>query len=295
MDKDFLLMENAKKVFGESMGEKGLCIGPDDARRQLPLIKWPGGKRALARSILEFVPEAFGTYFEPFFGGGAVFFALQPLNAVLSDANEELINAYIHIRDNPEALAHALRSLKNSECDYYKVRSTAPRTQLRKAARLLYLTRLSFNGIHRVNLRGEFNVPYGYKTHLTTIDEEHLHFASSALKGTKLVAGDFEATTRDADKGDVVYFDPPYTVAHGLNGFVKYNERIFSWSDQERLAEHARTLARLGCRVIVSNADHESIHTLYRGFRCHIIKRPSVIAASSSHRRQITECVFSLG
>lgn len=277
------------------MGERGVCIGAEDARRRLPLIKWPGGKRALVGSILQFIPEKFGTYFEPFFGGGAVFFALQPSSAVLSDANEELINAYTHVRDNPEALADALRSLKNSERDYYKIRATEPRTQLHKAARLLYLTRLSFNGIHRVNLRGEFNVPYGYKTHLTTIDEEHLYLASSALMGAKLLAGDFEENTQNADKGDVIYFDPPYTVAHGLNGFVKYNERIFSWSDQERLAEHVRTLANRGCSVIVSNADHESIHTLYRGFRCHIIKRPSVIAASSSHRRQITECVFSLG
>jgi DNA adenine methylase len=277
------------------MGEEVVCIEAADARRQLPLIKWPGGKRALVGSILQFVPAKFGTFFEPFFGGGAVFFALQPSNAVLSDANKELINAYTQVRDNPEALAHALKSLKNSERDYYKIRATAPRTSLHKAARLLYLTRLSFNGIHRVNLRGEFNVPYGYKTHLATIDEEHLYFASSALRGAKLMAGDFEANTRVASKGDVVYFDPPYTVAHGLNGFVKYNERIFSWSDQERLAEHARTLANRGCRVVVSNADHESIHALYRGFRCHIIKRSSVIAASSSHRRQITECVFSLG
>lgn len=277
------------------MGGKGICIEAAGARYPRPLIKWPGGKRALVGSILQFIPKKFGTYFEPFFGGGAVFFALQPSSAVLSDANEELINAYTQVRDNPQALAHALRSLKNSEHDYYKIRATAPRTELHKAARLIYLTRLSFNGIHRVNLRGEFNVPYGYKTHLTTIDEEHLYLASSALRDAKLMAGDFEANTRDASKGDVIYFDPPYTVAHGLNGFVKYNERIFSWSDQERLAEYARTLANRGCRVIVSNADHESIHALYCGFRCHIIKRPSVIAASSSHRRQITECVFSLG
>lgn len=277
------------------MGGKGICIEAAGARHPRPLIKWPGGKRALVGSILQFIPKKFGTYFEPFFGGGAVFFALQPSGAVLSDANEELINAYTQVRDNPDALARALRSLKNSEHDYYKIRATAPRTQLHKAARLIYLTRLSFNGIHRVNLRGEFNVPYGYKTHLTTIDEEHLYLASSALRDAKLMSGDFEANTRDARNGDVVYFDPPYTVAHGLNGFVKYNERIFSWSDQERLAEYASTLANRGCRVIVSNADHESLHALYRGFQCHIIKRPSVIAASSSHRRQITECVFTLG
>lgn len=267
----------------------------DDARSYLPLIKWPGGKRALVGSIRQFFPDTFGTYYEPFFGGGAVFFSMQPKKAVLSDANAELINAYVQVRDNSEALVQVLKSLKNSEIDYYAVRAMSPRTPIRKAARLLYLTRLSFNGIHRVNLRGEFNVPYGYKTHLATVDEEHLVRISSALKGASLVSGDFEENTKKASAGDVVYFDPPYTVAHGLNGFVKYNERIFSWNDQVRLAEHARTLAKRGCRVVISNADHQSLHELYKGFHCHIIERPSVIAASSNHRRQITECVFSLG
>lgn len=267
----------------------------EEAGRHLPLIKWPGGKRALVGSILQYIPESYGTYYEPFFGGGAVFFALQPASAVLADSNVELINAYVQVRDNPKSLVGILSSLKNTEQDYYAVRSKSPRTPVRKAARILYLTRLSFNGIHRVNLRGKFNVPYGYKTHLPIIDEEHLYRTSSALKAAKLIAGDFEENTKNASRGDVIYFDPPYTVAHGLNGFVKYNERIFSWADQERLAEHARDLARRGCRVVVSNADHQSIHQLYKGFRCQIIERPSVIAASSAHRRQITECIFSLG
>lgn len=267
----------------------------DDARRHLPLIKWPGGKRALAGSILKYVPEQFGTYYEPFLGGGAVFFALRPESSVLSDANVDLINAYIQVRDNAEALARVLKSFKNSESDYYAIRATSPRTPVRKAARMLYLARLSFNGIHRVNLRGEFNVPYGYKTHLTAFDEDHLFSTSNALRTAEFRTGDFEHTTRNAALGDVVYFDPPYTVAHGLNGFVKYNERIFSWHDQERLAEHATALAERGCRVIVSNADHQSIHKLYKGFSCELIERPSVIAASSTHRRTITECIFVLG
>lgn len=267
----------------------------NEARPHQPLIKWPGGKRALAGSILKYVPEQFGTYYEPFMGGGAVFFALRPGSAVLSDANVDLINAYIQIRDNAEALARVLKSFKNSESDYYAIRATSPRTPVRKAARMLYLARLSFNGIHRVNLRGEFNVPYGYKTHLTAIDEDHLFSTSNALRTAEIRSGDFEHTTRDAAPGDVVYFDPPYTVAHGLNGFVKYNERIFSWHDQKRLAEHANALAKRGCRVIVSNADHQSIHELYKGFNCELIERPSVIAASSAHRRTITECIFVLG
>lgn len=267
----------------------------NEAQRKQPLIKWPGGKRALAASILRYVPERFGKYYEPFLGGAAVFFALRPESAVLSDANVELMNAYVQVRDNAEGLARVLRSFKNSESDYYAIRAKSPRTPVRKAARMLYLARLSFNGIHRVNLRGEFNVPYGYKTHLTAIDEDHLFSTSNALRTAELRSGDFERTTQDAAHGDVVYFDPPYTVAHGLNGFVKYNERIFSWHDQERLAEYAEALAKRGCRVIVSNADHQSIHKLYKRFRCEVIERPSVIAASSAHRRMITECIFALG
>lgn len=268
------------------------AINPRTCR---PLFKWPGGKRTLAAKILDFFPTSFGKYYEPFFGGGAVFFALRPQTAVLSDANAELVNAYIQVRDNPEALLKVLKTYKNSEEDYYAIRSQSPRSDIRKAARLLYLTRFSFNGIHRVNLRGEFNVPYGRKTHLPSVDEIQLLDASTALQGKKFLTGDFEATTAEASKGDVIYFDPPYTVAHANNGFVKYNERIFSWKDQERLANHARKLAGLGCRVVVSNADHPSVHELYRGAECHIIERPSVIAASSKHRRQITESIFVLG
>jgi DNA adenine methylase len=260
-----------------------------------PLIKWPGGKRALAQRILQFVPSTFGTYYEPFFGGGAVFFSLQPRRAVLSDANPELINAYVQIRDAQEELLRSLRKLKNTEADYYAVRDSAPRTPINRASRMLYLTRLSFNGIHRVNLKGEFNVPYGYKTHLDPVDEEHLLSVAKTLKQADLRIGDFEGITGNAESGDVLYFDPPYTVAHANNGFVKYNERIFSWQDQERLAAHARTLADRGCRVIISNADHPSLRKLYEGFDCHVVKRFSVIAASGSHRREITECIFVLG
>jgi DNA adenine methylase len=260
-----------------------------------PLIKWPGGKRLLAHAILKLIPPKFGTYYEPFIGGGAVFFALQPNKAVLSDANAELINAYEQIRDNAEKLVDALRAFKNTEQDYYAVRAMLPKLPIRKAARFLYLNRLSFNGIHRVNSRGEFNVPYGKRQHLSVFDEELLFRTASVLKKAVLKNGDFEHMTRKAGKGDVVYFDPPYTVAHGKNGFLKYNENIFSWHDQQRLALHAKVLAGRGCRVIVSNADHVSIRQLYSDFHCQIVERPSVIAAISKHRGVVTECVFTMG
>jgi DNA adenine methylase len=261
----------------------------------LPLIKWPGGKRAIASHIIRHIPDTYSNYFEPFFGGGAIFFALNPEIATLSDANPELINAYVQVRDDPYGLIKILLKYENTEDSYYKVRKSQPQTALNRAARFLYLTRLSFNGIHRVNLKGQFNVPYGRKEHLSSCDEDRILEISCALNGTALTCGDFEACTSVATKGDVVYFDPPYTVAHSNNGFVKYNERIFSWADQERLAKHARILAKRGCRVIVSNADHASVHGLYKGFDCTRIERASVIAASSSFRRRVSECIFVLG
>jgi DNA adenine methylase len=265
---------------------------PVTSSAALPVIKWPGGKRALVPELLEHSPKRFGTYFEPFFGGGALFFALQPATAVLADLNRELIGCYECVKDSPDELIRALRRLKNTEDEYYRIRGSKPRKEVTRAARLLYLTRLSFNGIHRVNLRGEFNVPYGWKTHLDSMDDEALVAASDALQGVTLRSGDFEVTTADAKKGDFLYFDPPYTVAHSNNGFVKYNEHIFSWADQVRLAKHARALSAKGCHVMVSNADHTTITKLYGKAKRVVLHRYSKIAASSEHRRRITESLF---
>lgn len=260
-----------------------------------PLLKWPGGKRALVPELVKHIPKRYGTYYEPFFGGGALFFALQPEMAVLSDLNEDLISCYRCVKNSPNELIRALRRHRNSKDEYYRIRESNPRTEVTRAARLLYLTKLSFNGIHRVNLRGEFNVPYGHKTHLECVDNNLLLGASIALQNATLQIGDFEAVTADAKNGDLVYFDPPYTVAHANNGFIKYNEHIFSWADQQRLACHAKKLAKRGCHVLVSNADHASISALYGNAKRLVLERHSVIAASREHRRRITENLFILG
>jgi len=257
-----------------------------------PLIKWPGGKRALFESIVPHFPTTPKRYFEPFLGGGAVFFALQPKRSWLSDTNEELINLYRQVRDAPDDLIKILRTFKNSEEAYYQIRAQSFRSPKKRAARLMYLTTLSFNGIHRVNLQGQFNVPYGNKTYLDTCDENRIRTASRALASARLDVADFETATRKASAGDLVYFDPPYTVAHAHNGFVKYNERIFSWADQVRLAEHARDLVQRGCHVVISNADHPSVRALYGDFTVKTIERFSRIAASSAHRKAITEALF---
>jgi DNA adenine methylase len=243
-------------------------------------------------SLLPLAPVEFGTYYEPFLGGGALFFALQPANSVLSDKNEDLITTYTQVRNRPELVIRALKKLRNTEDAYYEVRARQPGSAVERAARLVYLTTLSFNGIHRVNLRGFFNVPYGFKTHLKPCEPTRILEASRILRKATLFCQDFEETVKNAEGGDFVYLDPPYTTAHSSNGFVKYNAKIFTWDDQRRLSDVARKLAQRGCTVMVSNGDHSSIRSLYKDFEIARLGRYSIIAASRSFRRRITECVF---
>ena len=259
-----------------------------------PLLKWTGGKRALAPEIVPLL-EGYGRYFEPFFGGGAVFFKLYPESSMLSDLNPELINCYETTKNHPEELIASLKRLKNTEETYYKVRASAPRTAVNRAARFIYLCALSFNGIYRVNLSGQFNVPYGRKKHIDPCDASLIRSISKRLKTCEILCADFEQSALKAVAGDCVYFDPPYTVAHGNNGFVKYNEKIFSWKDQERLEAVARRLATQGVRVVISNADHPSLRTLYKAFDVKTVERWSKISATTEGRKKITECVFYLG
>jgi DNA adenine methylase len=274
----------------------GLAVLTNDTRNGNlsiePLLKWPGGKRRLLGFILPLVPRKYNHYYEPFFGSGAVFFALRPNHAVISDRNSQLISAYDQVRDNPGAVIRALQKYRNTESAYYKIRSVTPRNAAAQAARLIYLSTLSFNGIHRVNLKGVFNVPYGQKTHLKPCEPEKIYEVSEALKKARIVCQDFQSVVSRARANDLIYLDPPYTTAHSNNGFLKYNAKIFTWDDQQRLAKMAHILADRGCSVIVSNADHSSIRSLYKDFSVKEIDRFSVIAASRRFRRRIRECVF---
>ncbi len=275
-------------------GEPLSHISPEGVRvrRSLPLLKWPGGKRELVRHILPLIPTQFGTYFEPFLGGGALFFALAPEASVLSDHNRELMTCYEQVRDYPGEVIHTLSAMPNSSEDYYRIRGERPTDLIEIAARLIYLTTLSFNGIHRVNLRGEFNVPYGRKLHVDPCDPVRIKATSQVLTGSTLRHGDFSGSLTAAKSGDVVYLDPPYTVAHGQNGFVKYNAKIFAWKDQIRLAEIASHLDRRGCHVIVSNANHDSVRRLYPSFEELFVPRPSRISAASAYRGSVVESLF---
>ncbi len=268
---------------------------PDSALKGVlrsPLLKWTGGKRSILKHLIELVPRSFNQYYEPFFGGGALFFALHSHNPILSDNNKDLINCYTQIRDCPNDVITYLSRYKNTEIDYYKVRNSIPRKGAEKAARLIFLVTLSFNGIYRINKEGMFNVPYGHKKHLRPCNPVAIHSASAALASAELHCQDFASAVASARKGDFVYFDPPYTVAHGNNGFLKYNAKIFSWQDQIRLSITATNLAKRGCNILVSNADHPSILSLYRGFKISRVLRHSIISASSNYRRPVTELLI---
>lgn len=265
-----------------------------DKARLEPFLKWPGGKRQLSPDLLHIAPREFKRYFEPFLGSGAMFFALQPDRAVLADSNSQLIECYRQVKDNCDGVLSELRKLKNSPTEYYRIRASDPRESAARAARLIYLVKLAFNGIYRVNRStGRFNVPYGNHTERDVFDEDRLRVASDALRHARIQPGDFSETVARASAGDLVYLDPPYTLAHSNNGFVRYNQRLFSWADQVRLAKCALRLADRGVHVMVSNAPHSSILRLYPGFGRKRLVRGSQIAANPEFRGSVTELVLT--
>jgi DNA adenine methylase len=260
-----------------------------------PFLKWPGGKRWLVNQYDHLFPSEFNRYLEPFLGGGAVFFYLTPAKAILSDSNRELVNAYQCIKKYPDKIERRLASLQNthSESAYYRIRGMEPKDALERAIRFLYLNRTCFNGIYRVNLKGNFNVPIGTKD-LVEYPADYLRKIANSLRGASIKTADFEETIDKAEVGDFVFIDPPYTVMHNNNNFVKYNAKLFSWADQVRLAAAIKRAARRGAAIMISNADHRSVRQLYANFGTHSsVGRASILAADSFHRRKTTELLIT--
>jgi DNA adenine methylase len=257
-----------------------------------PFLKWPGGKRLLAKQIAGYVPAHFGTYFEPFVGGAALFFSLMPKRAVLADVNGELVNVYTQLRDRSAGILTKLRRLRISRAAFYRIRESTPTDAIDRAVRFLYLNRTAFNGIYRVNRMGHFNVPFGCKPGTVLCDADALTKASLALRNVDLRCDDFAESFCLAKQGDVIYADPPYTTMHDKNGFRRYNDAIFSWSDQERLAHVATEAARRGVTVLVSNANHSDVKRLYPTFTVVPLSRASCIAGNASARRAVTELLL---
>jgi DNA adenine methylase len=260
-----------------------------------PFLKWPGGKRWATVVITSVVRRYLrGAYIEPFVGGGAVFFALRPSRALLGDINPELVNAYKVVRDRPREVVRRLRMLEVSARQYYALRSATPKGRIERAVRLLYLNRTAFGGIYRLNREGDFNVPFGGGERSPAVlwERELLVRAASALKDVAIECADFATVMGKARAGDVVYCDPTYTVAHENNGFVRYNERNFHWTDQLRLAEAARDASNRGAAVIVSNAFHPSVRRVFSPPKALVLRRRSLVARSADARREVREYLF---
>jgi DNA adenine methylase len=256
-----------------------------------PFLRWAGGKQWLTKTLISLSPEQIGDYYEPFLGGASFFFALKPNNAILSDSNSQLIETYQALQSNPNRVISKLEMWENNKETYYKIRASRFEEKSDRAARFIYLNKTCWNGLYRVNKKGEFNVPFSNNQRVV-FDPEQLVTASMLLRSAKLLVGDFEETLATAKMGDLIYLDPPYTVSHSNNGFRQYNERIFSWEDQKRLSRVARNLINNGCYVIISNAWHKPIIDMYEDFLAYEISRHSILAANSNNRKKISEALI---
>ena len=259
-----------------------------------PFLKWAGGKRWLINNNSLNLPIKYNKYFEPFLGSGALFFFLTPKNAYLSDTNAGLIELYETIKNHPEDLAKLmLVHHKNHSKDYYyNMRKQVPLYRLERAARFLYLNRTCWNGLYRVNYQGNFNVPIGTKTSVILSTDDFVSI-SDVLKTTELVCSDFEKAIDLTKEGDFLFVDPPYTVQHNNNNFIKYNENLFSWSDQERLKNALLRAKERKVQIIATNADHPSIRNLYENVgQYQQLSRQSVLASNSDKRGNTTEAMF---
>jgi DNA adenine methylase len=239
-----------------------------------PFVKWAGGKRQLIPILNQNLPESFGTYYEPFLGGGALLFHIltdkngQKCN--ISDLNSDLVLAYTTIRDRIDALITSLKNheknyQKDSESYYYSIRESNPRSEIEKTSRLIFLNRTCFNGLYRVNSKGKFNVPLGKYSNPNIINEENLRAVSHILQSSRISikCRDFEAVLRDAKKGDLVYFDPPYQPVSATANFTSYTNKDFTYDDLTRLAELCLKLDSRGCNILLSNSDSKEVADIF--------------------------------
>jgi DNA adenine methylase len=263
-----------------------------EQRRTSPFLRWAGGKQWLSAlfSSVRLHPEA--TYYEPFLGGGAAFFTIKPKRAVLGDLNTGLVEAYMAVRDNPHAVMAHLQEWKHDAKTYYAVRAASYRGRYAKAAAFIFLNKACWNGLYRVSRKGKFNVPFGYNESRSIFERESLLAASRSLRGTTILAGDFEQLLASCSPGDVAYLDPPYTLRHASNGFRRYNESLFSWSDQGRLATITSKVVAAGCEVMITNALHNDILELYPNLLAFRLSRKSLLSGKPSCRGTTEELLL---
>ncbi len=275
------------------------------AEKPKPFVKWVGGKRQLLaqfRLMNLYPPEKFdpqsGKYFEPFVGGGAVFFDLLPETAYLSDLNNELVITYNVIKSDVESLIKSLKKHKLDKEYFLKIRAQNPEklSDLNTASRFIYLNRTCFNGMYRVNSKGGFNVPFGKYTNPLICDENNLRKASKALKNVEIIKQDYREVLKKAKKGDFVYFDPPYYPVSKTASFTSYTSEAFLDKEQTELRDTFVELHKRGCFVMLSNSDTAFINKIYskiKGVRITKVQAGRAINSDASKRGKITEVLVT--
>lgn len=233
-----------------------------------PFIKWAGGKQSLLGQLTVHFPTRFHRFFEPFIGGGAVFFAMRHPTATIADSNEWLIDTFEAVRDDWKAVSRKLDRLQNTKAEYMRIRAIQPNSlePIDRAAHFIYLNKTCFRGLFRVNKKGEFNVPYGAYDR-RYYDPQNLSAASEALKDVTMLKGDFEAAVVGASEGDFCYLDPPYYKLGGYSDFNRYTAGQFRETDHLRLASLCNELTGRGVQWAMSNSDTPFIKDLYRAYR----------------------------
>jgi DNA adenine methylase len=260
-----------------------------------PFLKWAGGKRQLLPALLPRAPARFRTYFEPFVGGGALYFALQPARAVLADTNARLIRTYRGLRDHVDRVVALLKTYPHDADFFYRMREDDidSRSDAHVAAWFIYLNRIGYNGLYRVNRSNRFNVPFGRYVNPTICDESNLRACALALEGVDLRIADFDEALEGVRRGDFVYFDPPYDPASATASFTSYTSRGFGVSDQVRLRDLARSLKRRGVHVLLSNSATDFIRGLYADdFELEEVPATRAVNSRGSLRGAVPELVM---
>lgn len=268
-----------------------------------PVLKWVGGKRQLLNEIIPMIPKNYSTYVEPFIGGGAVLFELQPKKVIMNDYNSELINVYNVIKDHPEELIKELQFHKeNNTAEYfYMVREYdrnieifSQMTIVQKAARIIYLNKTCYNGLYRVNSAGQFNSPYGKYKNPNIVNELVVRAMSKYFNENSITIknGDYKEVLKGLRKGTFVYLDPPYMPISTSSSFTGYTENGFNEDKQRELKEECDKLNKKGIKFLQSNSDCEFIRELYKDYNIKIIRAKRSINSKGNSRGEINEVLI---
>lgn len=267
--------------------DKAPAVATISHGRVKPILKWAGGKSQMLDVLLPRVPKHYGKYIEPFFGGGALFFALRPENAVIADSNPELVNLYMQVRDHVEDVISALTGYKNEREQFLQARSLdwTKLSPIDAAARTVYLNKTCFNGLYRVNRKGQFNTPFGKYKNPKICDAQALREASKALRKTTIVCGDYTTVLAEyAEPDDFVFLDPPYIPVSEYSDFKRYTKEQFEISDHSRLAIEFSRLHSLGCHLLLTNSNHPLVHDLYGQYEIQVIPAKRSVACRAGSR-----------